>query len=134
MTNRSLYLTEPPGARAADTLESVVAVLVAESDEHAAGWAALAAAREGDLQPAKSAMATIESIPDSVPQPNYVVAGRTVYLARLAAVMGDRDRAVGYIRKMNERTGGRLSRHAQHPDFRTLSGYAPYERVTRPFP
>ena len=104
-----------------------------------AGWdiaasAALCAARQGNRARALELMALIEAVPDTVRDPNPVVQSRAVYLSRVAAVLGDRDRAVRYIERLNDYTGGRLSRHAQHRDFENLVGYPPYERVTRATP
>jgi hypothetical protein len=75
-------------------------------------------------------MTRIEAVADSVMEGNAVVSSRLVWLTRLAAVLGERDHAVAYIRQLNESTGGRLSRHAQHRDFESLVGYEPYQRAT----
>ena len=105
--------------------------------EQAGAWQALAfaglcAAREGDSTRAEEVMTRIETMADSVMEGNAVASSRLVWLARLAAVLGEHDRAVAYIRQLNESTGGRLSRHAQHRDFESLVGYAPYQRATSP--
>jgi hypothetical protein len=94
--------------------------------------AALSAARQGDRAAAAEAFAFVEALPDSVKVNHRAVDGVLVSLARLAAVLGDRDRAVAYIRQRNELAGGRLSRHFHHRDFESLVGYVPWERVTSP--
>jgi DNA-binding SARP family transcriptional activator/TolB-like protein/tetratricopeptide (TPR) repeat protein len=101
-------------------------------DWQARAFIGLCAARQRDVSAAMESIAALESKRDSIPEMNLVVGSRLVFLARIAAVLGERDRAIGYIRALNDRTGGRLSRHAQHRDFESLAGHPLYEQATRP--
>jgi DNA-binding SARP family transcriptional activator/TolB-like protein len=97
-------------------------------------WVGLCAARLGDRLRAQTAMERIEAATVAGREVNPIVAGRAVYLARIAAVLGERDRAVAYIKRLNEHTGSLMPRHASHDDFASLAGYAPFKQVTRPVP
>jgi hypothetical protein len=70
---------------------------------------------------------------DSVDAPqNLVVTSGVLGAARIAAVLGDNDRATRFIKELNVQTGGLFPRHVQYKDFDRLAGYPPFLAVTRP--
>jgi len=91
----------------------------------------LCLARTGDRDRAEEVISRLATA-DSVDGPNLVVTSGVLGAARIAAVLGDNDRATRFIRELNARTGGRFSRHVQYKDFDSLTGYAPFLAVTQP--
>ena len=93
----------------------------------------LCLAHLGERQRATEIMNRLLAAADSIDDPHTLVGGAAqLRAARIAAVLGDRDRAVGLITQVNARTGALLPRHLEHKDFDALRAYGPFLRVTRP--
>jgi DNA-binding SARP family transcriptional activator/TolB-like protein len=118
-------------AEARSMFEQLVAE--APNDWWSLMFVGLCFAREGERERAEEILGRLIAVGDSADDMNLVVTSGAVRIARLAAVLGHRELATQSIKDLNSRTGGLLSRHAQHKDFDSLAGYAPWLAVTRPF-
>ena len=85
----------------------------------------LLAARQGEPAVAEEMIRRLTTEPDSA---RYLL--NLTSAARIAAVLGDRERAVRFLTEFRDRTGGIVPRHVQHRDFEGMLNYEPYLVVT----
>ncbi len=93
------------------------------------GWLGWTYAKLGERD---SALEVIDQLDDFAERP-YVYGGPTVWQAEIAALLGERERAINLLREAFERGThyGDLWIHKAEP-FWSLRGYAPFEALVRP--
>jgi Flp pilus assembly protein TadD len=96
-------------------------------DRVAVGLDGIAAARAGDHAAAERAIVTLETLKDP-----YLLHENLFSRALIAAVLGQKDRAVAYLREgFRKGLTYALIFHGS-PELQLLRGYAPYEELIRP--
>ena len=101
----------------------------ANPDDYAdLGMLGILSARTGDVEAARRALAQLREIDRP-----YVFGGPTYYRAAIAALLGERDTAVGLIREwiQQSRVISFVALHSD-PNFESLRGYPPFQEILRP--